>query len=131
MDANYPAMSLCSNTLPSVSAASTSSATNRKLIDYLRAETTRLIITDSQRTQTTGARGHGIATLLCTARANVSKSIRTSLERNCGRDEYDIEKTVRLETELPSAFIALDEDFRRWTESVSCPVRWDVEMVNA
>lgn len=135
MDANYPAISMYSNdnTVPSVSAASTDPATNRKLIDYLRAETTRLIIAESQKTQTTGTRAHekGIAMLLCTARANVSRSIRMSLERSGDKDEYDVEKTVRLEAELPSAFIALDEDFRRWTESVSCAVRWDVEMVNA
>lgn len=131
MEANYPALSLCSNTGPSVSAASTDLATNRKPVDYIRAETNRLIIADSQRTQATGVRAHGIATLLCTARANVSKSIRASLERNQGKDEYDVEKTVRLEAELPSAFISLDEDFRRWSESVSCQVRWDVEMVNA
>ena len=125
---NYPALSAYSGAVPSVSAASTAAMAHRKLVDYLRAETTRLIIIESEHDQ---ANAHGISTLLCAARANIHNTIRNALQTGKCRDEYDVEKTIRLETELPAAFISLDEDFRRWTESVSCPVRSDVDMVHA
>jgi hypothetical protein len=133
MDLNYPALSAYSHALPSVSAASTDSAAHRKLFDALRAETTRLIVLDSQRCSSSAAAGDvtGITSLLCTARDNISNSIHNVLETGKCRDVYDIEKTIRLDAELPAAFVSLDEDFRRWSASVSCPMRTDVEMVHA
>jgi len=128
MDPSYPALSAYSGAVPSVSAASSDASAHRKLVDYLRAETTRLIIIESEHDQT---KAHGISTLLWAARANIHGTIRNALQTGKCRDEYDVEKTIRLETELPAAFISLDEDFRRWTESVSCPGRSDVEMVHA
>lgn len=123
MDCSFPAPSI-----RPISVGSTDSAIQRKLVDLLRFETTRLILLESEATRS--GNGCDMATLFAVARANIESGIHASSQRNPD-DAFDKQKYMDMLMELPSAHIALDVNFRRWTEETVCPFRPDVEMIAA
>lgn len=110
---------------------STDSACRRKVEDLLRSQIIRLIQLESERGSTLADKPCDIATLMAVARANIESGIRESAKRHPD-DAYDKQKYTEMLSELPSAHIALDVGFRRWTEEAVCfGAPMDVEMIAA